>query len=307
MLIREIQIVERARKRHTKASEEYIHVRFTYPDSEWDGWVPVEYRRTGVSIKEDDENQLNEFLNNVYIQMNPANFDAWYQSQERFWKEEKPNATTTKAFFDSLVKGGWQCVGCTLPQNPNWARRIQDLKEFGYTIATDTNRYCPKCKANKTHLILLPIQRGVADGNGYETWSPALRRRIIRVLGGIDVYECASSAHVLPDHKFSEIRWDEDTKSENPDNMTDEDILTKFQLLTNQRNQQKREVCRHCFQTGERGTIFGIPYFYEGTEHWDSSIPRKGKDAEQGCIGCPWYDIQAWREHLIQELNRHKE
>lgn len=28
----------------------------------------------------------------------------------------------------------------------------------------------------------------------------------------------------LPDHKFSEIRWDADTKAENPDNMTNEEI-----------------------------------------------------------------------------------
>lgn len=163
------------------------------------------------------------------------------KNQEKYWAEEKSGATTTKGFFDSLAKGGWQCVECTLPKNPNWARRIQDLKEFGYTLSTDTKRYCPNCKANKTHLILLPIERGVIRGNGYETWSPALRRRIIKVLGSIDVYEDTVSSHCLPDHKFSEIRWDEETKGENPDSMTDDEIRNKFQLLTNQRNQQKEK------------------------------------------------------------------
>lgn len=151
---------------------------------------------------------------------------------------------------------------------------------------------------------MLPIQRGGATGNGYETWSPSLRKRIIKVLNGIDVFECTHNAHCLPDHKFSEIRWDENTKAENSDAMTDDDIRQKFQLLTNQRNQQKREVCRTCFQTGKRGVLFGIPYFYAGSENWDSSIPSKGKDAEKGCIGCPWYDIQAWREHLLKELKK---
>ena len=71
---------------------------------------------------------------------------------------------------------------------------------------------------------MLPIERGGNIGNGYETWSPALRKRIIRVLGGIDVYELVSNPHCLPDHKFSEIRWDDDTKAENPDTMTDDEI-----------------------------------------------------------------------------------
>lgn len=223
ILNKNITIVEKERKKHSKASEEYVHVEFAYTDSTWNGWVPVEYRRTGVSIKQDEIDRLTAYLNKVYEQMNPINFQSWLKKQEQFWQEEKPNAGTTKAFFDSLAKGGWQCVECTLPKNPNWARRIQDLKEFGYTLATDTKRYCPTCGENKTHLILLPIERGSVDGNGYETWSPALRKRIIRVLGSIDVYEGTFSAHCLPDHKFSEIRWDGNTKTENPDTMSDEE------------------------------------------------------------------------------------
>jgi ICEA Protein. len=295
-----IKIVESERKKHSKASEEYVHVKFTYPTEIWDGWVPVEYRRTGVSIKTNDE--LYEHLNKVYEQMKPEKYNDWLKSQEKYWAEEKAGAATTKAFFDSLSKGGWQCVECTLPKNPNWARRIQDLKEFGYTLATDTKRYCPTCEANKTHLILLPIKRGGNSGNGYEKWSPALRKRMIKILGSVDVFENVVSPHCLPDHKFSEIRWDDDTKGENPDTMTDDEIHEKYQLLTNQRNQQKREVCRTCSQTGKRGTIFGIPFFYEGTEDWDSTIPTKGKEAEHGCIGCPWYDIAEWRRQVIKKL-----
>lgn len=212
-----------------------------------------------------------------------------------------------RAFFDSLAKGGWQCVECTLPKNPNWARRIQDLKEFGYTLATDTKKFCPKCGENKTHLILLPLPRGGVEGNGYETWSPALRKRMIRVLHSIDVYEGTFSAHCLPDHKFSEIRWDENTKANNPDAMSDDEIRAKFQLLTNQRNQQKREICRTCFQTGKRGRIYGIPFYYQGGEDWDPSIPKRGKEAEKGCIGCPWYDIAEWKRQLILKLKGNQE
>lgn len=298
-----IKIVEEERKSHSKALEEYVHVNFNYSVELWDGWVPVEYRRTGVSIKPEELERLRVYLNEVYEEMQPENRPKWMIEQEKFWKEEKPKAEKTKNFFDSLAQGGWQCVDCTLPSNPNWARRIQDLKEFGYTLATDTKRYCPKCKGNRTHIIMLPIKRG-GEGNGYETWSATLRKRIIRVLGGIDVYENTVNANCLPDHKFSEIRWDEKTKAENPDDMTDDEIREKFQLLTNQRNQQKREVCRTCFRTNKRGTIYGIPYYYEGDENWDSSIAKKGKDAEKGCIGCPWYDIAEWRKQLLKALNK---
>ena len=74
--------------------------------------------------------------------------------------------------------------------------------------------------------------------------------------------------------------------------------------MSNQRNQQKREVCRNCYQTGKRGIIYGIPFFYEGTEEWDQTIPKKGKDAEKGCIGCAWYDIERWRKALLEKLTK---
>ena len=228
----------------------------------------------------------------------------WKREQKDWWSKEKSNATVTRDIFNMLEPCKWICSRCGLPENNNFARRIQDLKEMGYTIATDTKRYCSDCKKNNTHLMIIPLKRGISAGNGYETWSPTLRKRIIDVLGKVDVYEDRLNGNCLPDHKFSEIRWDEATKSDNPDTMTDDEIKAKFQLLTNQRNQQKREVCRICYQTGKRGTIFGIPFFYKGNENWDENIPKKGKTAEKGCEGCPWYDIDKWRKELIKKLKK---
>ena len=138
----------------------------------------------------------------------------------------------------------------------------------------------------------------------YKTQLNTLSKRITNVLGNIDIYEDKKSCDCIPDHKFPEIRWDENTKSENPDSMTDEEIKSKFQLLTNQRNQQKREVCRQCYQTGMRGVAFGIPYFYKGDENWDVEIPEKGKTAELGCEGCAWYDFAEWRKNLLEVLQK---
>lgn len=35
---------------------------------------------------------------------------------------------------------------------------------------------------------------------------------------------------------------------------------------------------------------------------WDDSIPTKGKAAEKGCEGCPWYDIEKWRRILNEKI-----
>lgn len=302
-------IVSSKRLKNTKASEEYVSVKFYYPDVDkiWEGWIPVVYRRTGLCISEDDQNKLRDYINDVYCQMHPSSYVSWKEKQLEYWNNEHPGSTETKTIFDILIDGEWHCRNCEI-DNANFARRIQDIKEYGYTISTHINYHCPICGNHKsTRLQLVPIDRVELAGNGYETWSPALRKRILKLLNNYDVYECCYSKHILPDHKFSEIRWDNDTKSINPDSMTDDEIKAKFQLLSNQRNQQKREVCRHCFQTGTRGSIYGITFFYEGGKEWDPAIPIKGKDAEKGCIGCPWYDIERWRNEILKIFSSYSE
>jgi hypothetical protein len=70
-----------------------------------------------------------------------------------------------------------------------------------------------------------------------------------------------NNSNLLPDHKFPEIRWGNDTKRDSPEHLNDKEIKEQFQLLSNQRNLQKREVCRQCYQTGDRGYPFGIKYY----------------------------------------------
>lgn len=301
-----IYVFDEEPKKHTKASETYIHVKFTYPaadkEKEMDLWIPIEYRRLGIFIDPDCETKLSPHLDYVYEHLNPELLPSWKSAQKEFW-DTKPRAKITRKFFDNLVPGEWVCVDCNLPTNPNFSKRIQAIKDDGYTIVTDTKRFCNDCGKKTKHHLLLPLPRG-GEGSGYETWTPRLRSKIIRVLHAFDVYENRKSSYCLPDHKFPEIRWDEQTKEENPDDMTKEKIKNKFQLMNNQRNLQKRERCRECFQTGSRGTIFGIPYFYEGSDTWDPAIPKRGKEAERGCVGCPWYDIELWRKKLIEKLNK---
>ena len=285
-------------RHHGKASEAYIPVRFAYENKILDWEIPVEYRRTGTHLLEKTEEERIEYIKNIYNECNPLNWDKWRADQSKFWLT-KPNAGTTKAFFDVLSSDfKWMSVESDLPKNPNWARRIQDIKEFGYTLATNTAHFDEKIKANCTHILLIPIARGGITG--YEVWTNELRDKIISVLGSYDCFEAkvVRKEGLLPDHKFPEIRWDENTKREDLSHLKDDDIRNEFQLLNNQRNQQKREVCRTCYQTNQRGVLYGIKFYYKGTSEWDANIPKKGEEAKKGCIGCGWYDMAAWRKAL---------
>ena len=287
---------------HAKASERYVDVRFKYGDSvHFDTSVPVEYRRTGTHIPDD---KIDSYLKQVYEEVRPEKWPEWRSKQLAFWAK-KPKANTTRSFFDKLQEEfAWCCASCTLPKNANFARRIQGIKELGYTLATQTNRECKNCDQKTTQLILVPLPRGGITG--YEVWSPELRDRIIAVLGSFDAYEARRSPKdgLLPDHKFPEIRWDLQTRRDSLEALTDEQLQEDFQLLSNQRNQQKREACRGCFQTGRRGVVYGIPFFYEGSAEWDPQVAKQGVDARRGCVGCGWYDLNRWRLELRKRLER---
>ena len=205
----------------------------------------------------------------------------------------------TKPIFDMMAKDFSWFVYNELPATSNPARRLQDLKEAGFTIGTRK-----RAGSRDLEFMLVPKPRG-AEG-GYEYWSGALRTRIVKLLANHDAYEgkAGNPKHLLPDHKFPEIRWHTDTGRETLEDLTDAQIIHDFQLVTNQRNQQKREVCRRCFDTNMRGYPFGIKYFYSGDEAWPAAVAKAGKAAEQGCIGCGWYDLKAWRASLQAKADR---
>lgn len=297
-------IVESFRE-HSKASEKYIDVTFVQPDGyTWKGSIPYFYRRTGLFIETAED--LVDYLNEIYSHFTKKEILEFQTKERKRWNDEMSGKKTTKTFFDALLDLEWKSVKYDLPSNPNWARRIQDIKEFGYTLATDTRRTVKGKYETDTHILLVPIPKGGVTG--YEVMSPAFKTKAISVMESINVYEFskANKHGLLPDHKFPEIRWDEETRAENPEEMPPEEIKEKFQLIDNQRNQQKREVCRKCFQTGNRGKLYGIDYFYKGDEKWPEDIPKIGKEAEKGCVGCGWYDIQKWRESLNELVNKKK-
>ncbi len=276
-----------------KSSEKYVDVRIVQDDGlEWTGSIPYFYRRTGLFIENPDD--LLSHLVAIKKFFTKESIAKFQKDEEQFWKDSMKGSDVTVHFFNELLKMKWTS---NFPQNDNPQRRIQDIKEKGYTIASRRN-------GRKAERLLLPIPRGTETG--YEIFSASFRKKALKTLNEINIYELSSANKhgLLPDHKFPEIRWDDETRAENPDEMSDEKIKEKFQLLDNQRNQQKREVCRKCFQTGNRGIVYGIPFFYAGSETWDKTIPKTGKAAEKGCVGCGWYDLGKWREELIKKLKK---
>ena len=272
---------------NNKASEVYVKTTFVQDDGfRWDTYVPFVDRRAGLNIK--TEKELADYLYSLKQYFTKEAMEKWRKVEK---KRGLIGGSVTPRFFRILLS--FQEEFKKFPKNPNSARRIQDIKDAGYTIASVTRQ-----AGLGYNRILLPIP--LHTEMGYETFSQQFKARVIRLLKERNAYEARVTAKkaLIPDHKFSEVRWDDVTKAENSLEMSDEEIIKKFQLLDNQRNQQKREICRRCFQEGIRGTIYGIDFFYKGDEKWDNKIPNVGKEAEKGCEGCPWYDIEEWRLHL---------
>lgn len=275
-----------------KSSESYVRTTFIQGDGfKWETVVPYYIRRSGLFIEKEED--LADYLVKIKPFFTRSAMKKWEKTERAKW--EKSNADVTKEFFFVLLSFKEETE---FPPNDNPARRIQDIKDAGYTVAS-----IPGGPKKKTKRILLPIP--LNSEMGYETFTPQFKARVIRLLKGINAFEARPTTvkGLIPDHKFSEVRWDEETKAENSMEMTDEEVIEKFQLLDNQRNQQKREVCRSCFQNGKRGVLYGIPFFYSGTIDWPDGLPTVGKAAERGCIGCAWYDIERWRKELIKKLH----
>lgn len=295
----QVEVVGRVRH-HSKASETYRDVIFHYEDDRtWRGSIPITDHWIGLDLNEPQE--VKEYLDKAHDFCHPKNWSEWELEQEKFWRG-KPNATVTRSFFDAMLSFAWTC-SCKFPANTNPQRRIQQIKQFGYTIASYPSRPCSDCNKKRMAHLMVPLPRNGISG--YETWSSELRSRIIDLLKGYDVYEDkdrpGNKDSLLPDHKFPQKRWNRETRRRSLEGLSDAELKQDLQLMSNQRNLQKREACHKCFNSNKRGTPFGIKFYYVGDEEWPVES-KKGKQAEEGCKGCGWYDMKVWREALNLSL-----
>ena len=280
----------------------YLGVTFRYPAKVWNGCVPIrsKYQGTDIPLTKED---VTSWVEECYIELDPGKNGVWQNSQRQFW--ENKQAFDTQAVFDALngtdVMTKWQCRKCgPVPKaNPQAGARIKRLRQDGYYIAT-MKMDCPTCGKKTFFDLLVRLPRKAADNEKRFSLSVGLQNRIKTVLPLKDVCfddpKPPSESYI--DHKFPSSRW-VNGETVNETTMSDDEIRDKFQLLTNQTNQQKERYCKRCVTTGIRGDFFGIQWFYEGDEHWRGN----SKADENGCKGCCWYDLAEWKKKFNEYMN----
>ncbi|MBW4666795.1 MAG: restriction endonuclease [Cyanomargarita calcarea GSE-NOS-MK-12-04C] len=172
----------------------------------------------------------------------------------------------------------------------------------GLVIETE-NRNCTVCQ-RRTKCDRWTGE--IKSANSAANIPASLAQRILKLYLYTDVIEQRKRAghELVIDHRFPMERWGE---SEPPHltSMSEAEITNKFQLLkkdaSGNHNLLKSRSCERCIKTGKRGTPFGIRFWYQEGENWPS-IHQRGAEAEEGCVGCGWYDFDKWRNGLNQKL-----
>ncbi len=209
--------------------------------------------------------------------------------------------------FKVLKDQRWHCRKCEYPGIPieqfAGGGGIQGLQRgtrsrVGLVIES-ANRSCTKCGSTR-HDRWTGETRAANAASGI---APKLAARILAHFDYVDVIEERKRpAHELViDHKLPMERWGS-TEEPNESDMSEEEIGQKFQLLkkdaAGNHNLLKSRACERCVANGQRGTPFGINYFYVGDDKWPKGVLERGPSAESGCVGCGWYDFDKWRTGL---------
>lgn len=203
----------------------------------------------------------------------------------------------------------WHCRVCSydpdLKAQIAGSGGIKGLKSRGYVVDSST-QHCPTCNRRTYGDRLTGEEQQVTRAASIPT---SLARRILKHYGNLDVIEQRkrSDHELVIDHRFPMLRWN-GVEPPHDREMAEDEIEKRFQLLKKDpmgnHNLLKSRACEACLQTGQRGTPFGIEHFYAGTDIWPDEVPQKGAYAEHGCVGCGWYDFDAWRRSLNSVLDQ---
>ena len=280
-----------------KTSDRFVEVIINYENYKWFGALPLRLKEQGFEIT--IENLKDKKNYSKYIdQIKTNNHHRWLEDHNGVWKKNI-NSQTHKV-FKALLSHEWQCRVCgPVPKiNPQSAARLRDIRKKNFVIASK-RKSCKNCNAVTMNDILIPIYIPKTNSSGYRrNISSIMRKRIINVLKNRDcVFDVIRpNVEFIIDHKFPSQRWRK-AESFNKKSMTDDEIKIKFQLLTNQTNMLKSRACDKCVFENKRPTFMGIKWFYAGDENWNNDLGE-----EQGCVGCPWYDVDRWKDELSRSL-----
>ena len=235
-------------------------------------------------------------------------------TKKEFEKCFRDKKTKQYKLYKILIDQEWHCRKCDYGKLHSkqiaGGGGIQGLQKGnktrpGMSIISE-KRFCEKCN-----------ESGIWDrwdgmfktATAASTISEKLMDRILAYYRYIDSIEqrTRQKHELVIDHRFPMERYG-DVEDDNPDDMSEEDIQAKFQLLkkddSGNHNLLKSRACEHCIKTGERGCLMGIKYYYEGSEKWPDGCPETGEAAKEGCKGCAWYDVNKWRESLNKHLGK---
>ena len=284
-----------------KMEDKFYEVKFKYDDNIWEGVIPSFLVYQAFQL---DDNIRDEFIAKCYEYLNPKNQENWIKISNTYWKEVLNRNFSNDQTYDvlkALYSGIWECRVCgpVKQVNPQPSSRLRDLKKFGYVIGSK-RRHCRLCDKSTMHDILVMIKIfDISQTKSRHSISPKLAKKIKKSLNYIEV--CFDvrrpEKELIIDHKFPSQRWTSG-ETKNPNDMSDKEIHQKFQLLSNQTNLLKSRVCDRCVKEGIRGSFMGISWYYSGDEFWRG----EHKSDENGCIGCPWYDLAHWKSELKKNL-----
>jgi len=209
--------------------------------------------------------------------------------------------TKLAQIFTILSDGEWHCGKHELPGTQP-AKAIQVIRQHGFEIQNKTF-FCEHCKDKTVHRRLMST---LPQSTSFirQQFSPKFRKRILDIYQSKEAITQRKMAdtQLEIDHRFPQIRWNADEVLD--ENMSDDEIKKRYQLLTREHNLWKSRYCENCIKTGYRGTFIGINFFYAGNAKWDTSVAQ---DDPKGCYGCFWYDPDEWRTRLNELLADQKE
>jgi hypothetical protein len=215
----------------------------------------------------------------------------------------------TKSYHDyEIMKDlGWHCTGCELVAGQ--AKTYQQWRQnYGLQLDKgnpdsnnfDKRTFCNTCNRVTVHRKLLTLDR-LEETKSRSGLSQKMTLRVKELFNYREalLQKKIESKDLEVDHKFPQIRWNKDEKSN--EDLTDVEIKEKFFLLTRSDNLLKSRACERCVKFKIRGNFPGIYFWYEGDENWTAE-PHD----EKGCVGCFWYDPYKWREELNKAVLFHK-
>ena len=290
---------------NTKAQEVFVDVSFAYGDELiWIGTVPLIVPKHGFRVE--DAEQYVRVVIDTFDAMDPSEGERWSDEQRTYWSGRE-RGETFKVYEVLASTRTWTCRSCgpTKEASGQAAARVRWLVNgHGYTIAT-RRMACANC-GSKFHDLLVRLPRWyqceeTAGAALRAPMSEELKERIKRELGHVEVVSNRSmpGEMLVIDHKFPSQRWG-GPEGPNPEDMACDEIERKFQLLTNGTNMLKSRKCDECVRSGVRGDFFDLSWYPDGGRQWDG----EGEHDEGGCVGCPWYDVAAWRESFNQRFSQ---